>query len=385
MEKPKLIRITTIPLSLEKLLEGQLAFMKDYFEVTGISSEKERLVAYAKKEGVSYYFVNLTRKITPFKDIAAVYKLYRYFSKVKPAIVHTHTPKAGIVGMMAAYFARVPNRLHTVAGLPLMESTGFKRSLLSFIEKLTYRFATKVYPNSQGLQDFILKEKFTQKRKLNIIGNGSSNGIDTQYFSKERYDEESQKNLRKELSIPEEDFVFIFVGRIVKDKGIVELVNAFSMLQNKNSTLLLVGPFEQNLDPLPVDTLQLIRDNAKIVSVGYQQDVRPYFAISNVLVFPSYREGFPNVVLQALSMDLPAIVSDINGCNEIVTHGFNGLIIPKKSEKELQHAMFEMMNDKGQYQSLKQNTRTSITKNYERLEIWNALLKEYQSFLDQKV
>ncbi len=385
MEKPKLIRITTIPLSLEKLLEGQLAFMKDYFEVTAISSEKERLVAYTKKEGVSYYFVNLTRKITPFKDIAAVYKLYRYFSKVKPAIVHTHTPKAGIVGMMAAYFARVPNRLHTVAGLPLMESTGFKRSLLGFIEKLTYRFATKVYPNSQGLQDFILKEKFTQKRKLNIIGNGSSNGIDTRYFSKEKYDKEFQKSFRKELSIPEEDFVFVFVGRIVKDKGIVELVNAFSMLQNKKSTLLLVGPFEQDLDPLPVDTLQLIRDNAKIVSVGYQQDVRPYFAISNVLVFPSYREGFPNVVLQALSMELPAIVSDINGCNEIVTHGFNGLIIPKKSEKELQGAMFEMMNDKGQYQSLKQNTRTSITKNYERLEIWNALLKEYQSFLDQKV
>lgn len=383
MEKPKLIRITTIPLSLEKLLEGQLGFMKDYFLVTAISSEKERLEAYAKDEGISNFYLALTRKITPIKDIRAVYKLYHYLKAEKPKIVHTHTPKAGIVGMMAAYLAGVPYRLHTVAGLPLMESKGAKRMLLSFIEKLTYRFATKVYPNSGGLKEFILKEKFTSKEKTKIIGNGSSNGIDTQYFSLANYQGHFLKEFRDKLSIPENDFVFVFVGRLVKDKGIVELISAFSSFKNQNASLLLVGPLEQELDPLPINILDEIQNNPKIFSVGYQQDVRPYFAISNALVFPSYREGFPNVVLQALAMELPSIVSDINGCNEIVSYNHNGLIIPKKNEEQLMEAMQNLMKNTELYYSLKENTRISIVEKYERKEIWGALLNEYKSLLAQ--
>lgn len=383
MEKPKLIRITTIPLSLEKLLEGQLGFMKDYFSVTAISSDKERLAAYAKKEGVSYFFLALTRKITPLQDVWAVYKLYRYLKAEKPQIVHTHTPKAGIVGMMAAFLAGVPYRIHTVAGLPLMESSGVKRILLSFIEKLTYWFATNVYPNSEGLKEFILREKFTSEEKIKIIGNGSSNGIDTQYFSLTHYDDRFLKHFKNKLDIPENDFVFVFVGRLVKDKGMVELIRAFSSFENQNASLLLVGPLEQELDPLPAKTIEDIQNNPKIFSVGYQQDVRPYFAISNALVFPSYREGFPNVVLQALAMHLPAIVSDINGCNEIVSHNFNGLIIPKKNEIQLLEAMQKFMRDTQLFHSLKENTRYSVVKKYERKEIWSALLHEYKSLLAQ--
>ena len=137
MVKPKLIRITTVPLSLEKLLEGQLEFMQNYFEVTAISSEKERLDAEGKKQGVATFYLEMTRQITPLKDIAAVFKLYHFLKKEKPSIVHSHTPKAGVVGMMAAWLARVPNRLHTVAGLPLMETTGLKRKVLNVVEKLT--------------------------------------------------------------------------------------------------------------------------------------------------------------------------------------------------------------------------------------------------------
>ena len=173
----KLVRITTVPISLEKLLEGQLAYMSNYFEVIAISAEKERLENYGEKEKVRVFPLELTRKITPIKDIAAVFKLYRFLKKEKPSIVHTHTPKAGIVGMTAAWFAGVPNRLHTVAGMPLMEASGFKRKVLNFVEKLTYRFATEVYPNSKGLYDFIIAENFTKASKLSIIGNGSSNGI----------------------------------------------------------------------------------------------------------------------------------------------------------------------------------------------------------------
>ena len=161
----KLIRITTIPLSLEKLLEGQLTFMNSFYEVTAISAEKERLEKYGRDNGVRTFWVEMTRAITPLQDLKAVLKLYIFFRKEKPLIVHTHTPKAGIVGMLAARIAGVPIRLHTVAGLPLLETKGIKRKVLNFVEKLTYKMATKVYPNSVGLKDIIISEKFSSESK----------------------------------------------------------------------------------------------------------------------------------------------------------------------------------------------------------------------------
>ncbi|MGB8704910.1 MAG: glycosyltransferase, partial [Gillisia sp.] len=205
----KLIRITTIPLSLEKLLEGQLTFMNHYFEVTAIAAEKDRLTQYGKDIGVNTFYVDLTREITPVKDLKAVWKLYRYFRKEKPEIVHTHTPKAGIVGMCAAWLARVPLRLHTVAGLPLMETTGLKRKLLNFVEKTTYKFATRVYPNSRGLKQIILNEGFAKESELKILGRGSSNGIDTSYFNPEKFSEDYKKEFREKLEIPSNAVVFI--------------------------------------------------------------------------------------------------------------------------------------------------------------------------------
>jgi glycosyltransferase involved in cell wall biosynthesis len=376
----KLIRITTVPISLEKLLEGQLAFMKDHFEMVAISSEKQRLEAYGTDEGVRVFHLELTRKITPIKDIAAVCKLYRFLKKEKPAIVHTHTPKAGIVGMTAAWFAGVPNRLHTVAGLPLMEATGLKRQVLNFVEKLTYRFATKVYPNSIGLYDFIITKRFTKPSKLSIIGNGSSNGIDTDFFNPIRFSEIDNISLRDKWKIPKDNFLFIFVGRLVKDKGINELIAAFSMLSElkNNISLLLVGPFENDLDPLLPETLINIEKNPDIYSVGYQNDVRPYFATADALVFPSYREGFPNVVMQAGAMGLPSIVTDINGCNEIIDHHVNGLIVAPKNEEELKAAMELLVMDTTLYSSLKSTSRQIIVEKYSRQEVWEALLAEYR-------
>jgi glycosyltransferase involved in cell wall biosynthesis len=380
MERKGLIRITTIPLSLEKLLEGQLAFMKTHFEVVAVSAEPDRLESYAKKEGVRFFFLELTRKISPIKDIVAVFKLYRFLKKEKPAIVHTHTPKAGIVGMMAAWLAGVPNRLHTVAGLPLMEASGFKRKVLSFVEKLTYYFATKVYPNSKGLYDFILSENFTAPSKLSIIGNGSSNGIDTKYFDPVSYSENDKISLRDKLKIPQGHFLYIFVGRLVKDKGINELIAAFSKLSilNNKVSLLLVGPFENDLDPLLPSTLKTIESHSRIYSAGYQNDVRPFFAIADALVFPSYREGFPNVVMQAGAMGLPSIVTDINGCNEIIQQGINGLIIPPKNEEALLESMQKLATNQKLYNELKSSSRQVIVENYNRKEVWEALLKEYR-------
>lgn len=383
MSREKLIRITTIPLSLEKLLEGQLGYMQQFFDVTGIAAEKERLEKYGANEGVATHHIALTREITPIKDLKAVYKLYTFLRKERPAIVHTHTPKAGIVGMMAAYFARVPNRLHTVAGLPLLEASGFKRIVLNAVEKLTYRFATGIYPNSNGLRQIIIEENFTSPTKLKVLGQGSSNGIDTSYFSSEIFTESQNIQKRKELNIPDDDFVFVFVGRIVRDKGINELVEAFARVQRKhpNCTLLLVGPFEDDLDPVSEETRTTINTHQKIITVGYQADVRPFFAISNALVFPSYREGFPNVVMQAGAMGLPAIVSNINGCNEIISESVNGFIVEPKQITPLENAMTTVLTDKAKYKTLQSNVRAEIVSRYERKHMWQLLHQEYKELL----
>jgi len=375
----KLIRITTVPISLDKLLSGQLNFMNQFYKVIGVSSEKEYLERIGKKENIEVCHVEMTRQITPVKDLISVYKLYKFLKKQKPFIVHTHTPKAGTVGMLAAKLAGVPNRLHTIAGLPLLEATGNKRKLLNFVEKVTYSCATKIYPNSFGLNKIIIQEKFCNPIKLKVLGNGSTNGIDTSFFTTEKYSTLEIASLKEQLKIQEDEFVFIFVGRLVGDKGINELIEAFSKLKTQNSKFLLVGPLETELDPLLPETLKSIEENPNIIAVGYQNDVRPYFAIANALVFPSYREGFPNVVMQAGAMGLPSIVTNINGCNEIIIENHNGLIIPVKNTMAIFEAMKELVENKVLYSKLKQNARKRIVDNYEQKVVWTAILNEYKS------
>ena len=386
MRRTKLHRLTTVPLSFETLLKGQPRFMQQYYDVTVICSDKERLEKAGIAEGVKTYSVELTRQITPVKDLKALWKLYGYFRKEKPDIVHTHTPKAGLIGMLAARLAKIPHRLHTVAGMPLMETTGLKRKTLTFTEKTTYKCAQHIYPNSKGLYEFIVRNKYCPNNKLKIIGVGSSNGIDTAYFSPALYSPEQKVKLKREWNIPSNAFVFCFVGRLVKDKGINELVQAFVKINETYlyTRLLLVGPSERELDPLLLETENEMRYNPNIISVGFQTDVRPYLAISDVFVFPSYREGFPNVVMQAGAMELPCIVTDINGCNEIIEEGVNGLIIPSKNKEQLQAKMQLLLNDSGLRNQLKQNTRNMITSRYEQKLVWEALLEEYERIMEQQ-
>ncbi len=378
--KPKLIRITTVPLSLDKLLEGQLKFMQEQYDVIAVSSEKEYLEKVGAREGVATFHLEMTRKITPLHDLMAVIKLTLFLLKTKPDIVHSHTPKAGIVGMMAAFLARVPHRFHTVAGLPLLEETGSKRKMLDFVEKLTYLFASRVYPNSNGLKEIILQNEYCKASKLKVLANGSTNGINTTYFSNDHFSFAQKEELKARYDIQDTDFVFIFVGRLVTDKGINELIAAFKKLKINHPTakLLLVGPLESELDPLLPQTLEAIENVKQIKAVGYQQDVRLFFSISYCLVFPSYREGFPNVVMQAGAMELPSIVSNINGCNEIIVPHQNGVIIPTKDEKTLLEVMIELMENKAYYEQLREYARPMIVNRYEQQVVWQAILKEYQ-------
>ena len=384
----KLVRISTVPISLNILLKGQLRFLNKFYEVTAVSGAGMDLDEVREREGVKTHVVEIERQISPIKDLISLWKLYRFFKKEKPEMIHSITPKAGLLSMIAGKFARVPVRMHTFTGLVFPYKKGLFQKILILTDKILCAAATHIYPEGKGVKNDLQKFKITSK-PLKVIGNGNVNGINTSYFSAENFTEKDKELLKSQLDIAADDFVFIFVGRLVGDKGINELVEAFCQLTslpsegsgvsvNKTPKLLLVGPLETELDPLLPETLKRISQHPGIISVGFQKDVRPYFAISDCLAFPSYREGFPNVVLQAGAMKLPAIVTDISGCNEIISEGENGLIIPAKDAAALQQAMEKMVSGTEAYQIMKANARPLIESRYRQEVVWEALLEEYR-------
>ncbi|QZT37235.1 glycosyltransferase family 4 protein [Halosquirtibacter xylanolyticus] len=381
----KLIRITTVPVSLHTLLKGQLSYVNRFIRVIGISSPGEMLNETKSREGIDVFSVKMKRKPSPLIDIISIFRLYKKMKEEKPDIVHTHTPKAGMCGMIAARLSKVPIRIHTVAGMPLMESVGIKRKLFLFIERLTYNCASLVLPNSNGLYEFILSEKLVSCDKSEVIGFGSSNGIDTSFFSIDKIMPHTKVLLREKYTIRQDDVVLLFVGRLVGDKGINELVASFKNIQQKHSNLklLLVGPREDHLDPLESETINEILNNPYIVEAGWQGDVRPFMAISDMLVFPSYREGFPNVVMQAGAMGLPSIVTDINGCNEIIVNDQNGVIIPPKDSQALTKACLNLIEDDNKRIRYASCAREMIQNRYEQQYVWSKMLKMYKEQLDK--
>jgi len=377
----KLFRISTVPMSLNILLKGQLRFLDQHFDVTAISGSGQDLDEVQEREGVKVHSIQIQRQISPVKDLVSLVKLYHYFRKEKPDIIHSITPKAGLLSMMAGKLAGVPVRIHTFTGLVFPYKEGLFQKILIMMDKVLCSCATNIYPEGKGVKDDLKKFKITDK-PLTIIGNGNVNGIDLSHFDPKLYLEDEKSKLKKDLNISNDDFVFVFVGRLVKDKGINELISAFKKLSAQNVKLLLVGPYESDLDPLEESTLSEINHNKNIITVGFQKDVRPYFAISDALVFPSYREGFPNVVLQSLAMGLPAIVSDINGCNEIITNQENGVIVPPKSESSILEAILLLL-DQTLYDKLQPNARMSVMK-YRQEHIWELLKENYEQLLISK-
>ena len=372
--KKKCIRISTIPLSLDVLLQGQLRMLSEHYEVVGVSSPGEELDKVAQREGIRTIAVPMERKISPFKDLVSLFRLIRLFHREKPWMVHSLTPKAGLLAMTAAWICRVPVRIHMFTGLVFPTTTGLKQKILMATDSITCACATNVLPEGKGVKKDLEHFRITSK-PLQIIGNGNINGIDLEYFDRTPEVLEQAEKYRKE-----EVVTFCFVGRIVRDKGMNELVGAFQRLHQAypNTRLVLVGPFEEKLDPVLPETRQAIEQQAAIEWMGWQNDIRPFLAASEVFVFPSYREGFPNVVLQAGAMGLPSIVTDINGSSEIITEGVNGSIIPSQDEEALYKAM-EKLLDTEERRKLAQQARPQIANRYERKALWKELLKFYRS------
>ncbi len=368
-------RLTTTSMSLSILLDGQCSFFRNKGYCYHLASGPSSHVI----DDEFYTELPIVRRPNVYKDLIALWATYLWLRKIKPDILHTHTPKAGLIGMIAGFLSRVPVRIHTVAGIPWMESTGFPRFLYKVLERITYSCATKVYPNSLGLRRFLLQEIPSASEKYKVLGNGSSNGIDVNFFSP-RAVLESKEKLRSKFNLNQDSFIWIFIGRIVKDKGINELIEAF-MQMDLNHTLLLVGPFEDDQDPVSEETKKLIETTLNIHAFDFQKDVRPFIKLSDALVFPSYREGFPNVPMQAAAMGLPQIATDINGCNEIVIPGVNGLLIPVKDVAALKTSMKLLSEDKDLRQTMTLKSRKTILDRYSRQEIWRLIGEEYNFLL----
>lgn len=377
MTKKKVLRIVTTDLSLT-FMRGQLKRLSDYFDVIAVSGFGEKALKFSNEEGVPVKFIDMERRINPIKDLLSLIRMYRLIKKEKPDIVHTMTPKAGLIGILAAYFARTPVRIHTFTGLIFPSKKGLYKKLLIFIDKIICQFATKVIPEGQGVRKDLLEYGITYK-DLRVLANGNVNGIDPNYFSPYKGNSNKSSEFRQSYGINENDFVFTFVGRIVKDKGIYELVSSFVCVNRNypNTKLLLVGPFEDDVAPLNSNIKTLIEEHPNIIFLGWQKDIRPFLSITDVFTFPSYREGFPNAVMQAGAMGLGSIVTDINGSNEIIIPNSNGIIIPSRDKDALQKAMLRCLNKEIYFDPVL--CRQMIIDRFHQDLVWNEVIDLYRN------
>ncbi|MBE8578490.1 glycosyltransferase family 4 protein [Vibrio sp. OPT18] len=371
--KPKLCIVTTVPITLKGILNGQPKCLSSVYDIILISSPDVELAEVGSSEQLPTYSVPMERGISLLKDVVSLFNMTKFLFKHKPDAVHSYTPKAGLITMLAGFIVRVPVRIHTFTGLIFPTSTGVKKLILMWMDRLICACATTIVPEGEGVKQDLLSKGITTKQ-LNVIGNGNIAGVDTDYFSKASVAEESSE-IRRKLSIRSNAFVFCFVGRFTQEKGFNELLSAFKQLPN-NAYLLLVGDQDERL-PLIQSIVDELEAHPRVLQAGWVNDVRPLLAISNVLVLPSYREGFPNTPLQAGSMGIPSIVTNINGCNEIIQNGFNGWVVEPKSSAELAQAMLDAMK----FEDIDQlgiSARNNIRQKFERSFYLEELKKFYK-------
>ena len=379
--KPKIIRACTVPMSVI-FVTGMLSELKKKYEVVLLSSPGYELDDAEEKYGVRGIRVPMERHISFGHDFISLCRLVYVFVREKPAMVHSMTPKAGLLCMMAAWLARVPVRVHTFTGLVFPTATGIKRRILMLTDSLTCTCATHVIPEGEGVKNDLLKNGIT-KKPMKVLGYGNVRGIDMVRFDRRPEVMSLAQAIRKT-----DVFTFVFVGRIVKDKGINELCQAMEMLSGIAPVrLLLVGPYEDNLDPISQHSKDIIENNSSIVYLGskYGDKMLAYYAAADCFVFPSYREGFPNTVIEAGAMGLPSIVTDINGSREIVVQGENGVIIPPRNADALYQAMLDMIRYKVARERMAGNARKMIASRFEQSFVRKCLLDYYDEILGPDV
>ena len=383
---PKLVRTTTAPISLKYLLRKQMSYMQEHgLDVLMVSSDGPELADVIAYEQCRHIIVPMTRKMTPLADLKSLWIFYRLLKKEKPDIVHSHTPKAGLIAMLAAKFAGVPIRIHTVAGLRFMTVQGFSRKLLIAMEKLTMRSATHVWPNSFSLKDYIETNRLANSSKLQVIGEGSSNGIDLRRFSAAALKESELEKIKGLIRYDSSLTYLISVGRIVKDKGIEELVQAFDTVYKTNERLrlVLVGSFEDELDPVSDIARQLINEHPGIIKAGWNDQVEYFMHLADLLIHPSHREGFPNVLLQAGAMNCPIICSRIEGNVDIVSNEETGLIFDVKNLPGLTSCLQKAVDDPGTMKKYAARLYNKVINHFDQPVVHSRIEQRYRELLNR--
>lgn len=373
----KIVRTSTVATSLNVFCRGMLKKLSEKYDVVAVSTPGDELNEIAQREGVRTVGVPMTRPISPINDLVSLLRLVKTFLRERPDMVHSITPKAGLLSMIAAWICRVPVRMHTFTGLVFPTATGLKQRVLMLTDRITCACATHIVPEGEGVK-YDLQHYGITRKPMNVLGYGNVRGVDMAHYCR------TAEVMAKADGIRQSDvFTFVFVGRIVRDKGIGELVDAFSRLNKEISgtRLLLVGYYEDT-DPLDDAVRQEIDNNPAIVMAGRQTDVRPWYAASDALAFPSYREGFPNVVLEAGAMGLPSIVTDINGSREIISEGENGVIVPAHDADALYEQMRRMVRDQSFTARLAANSRRMVAERFDKRFVEKCLLDYYEEVIN---
>ena len=379
----KLVHVFTVPISLN-FLRGQVAYMKSLgFSVDVVSSPGGELNAFAVREGATPHAVAMARSIKPLLDLRAVYRLWRIFLKVCPQIVHAHTPKGGLLGIIAAFFAGVPVRIYHIHGLPFMTAGGLKRSLLRWTERISCSLAHQVFCVSPSVREVAVTEGLCKAEKIKVLLRGSINGIDAAArFSPERFGNKDRSRLRERYGIPADSRVLGFVGRVVKDKGIVDLMESWKRLSEISPSLhlLIVGSFESQ-DAVPADVEQFLRGDPKVHLAGHVDDTCSFFAAMDVVVLPTYREGLGMVLLEAAAMELPVVATRVPGCTDAVIDGVTGTLVPVRDSDSLTEAIRRYLECPELRTKHGRAGRERILRDFRPGDMWRELYSEYMKLL----
>jgi glycosyltransferase involved in cell wall biosynthesis len=382
----RLIHITTVPESLP-FLTGQVGYMKAQgFDVQAISSPGEQLDHFAAAEGISAHAISMPRRITPLRDLVAVAQLWHCLQQSRPQIVHAHTPKGGLLGMASAWLARVPVRIYHMHGLPMMTATGLKRHLLKWAERLACMLAHQVLCVSRSVREVAVAEQLCPPEKIKVLRKGSINGVDAlEQLNPAKLPAGTRGKVRARYGIPPEAMVAGFVGRVVRDKGLIELTQAWQMLREEfpGLHLLIVGPFESQ-DPLPADVVALLRGDPRIHLAGECGTMAPLYAAMDLLVLPTYREGFGLVAIEAAAMALPVVATCIPGCVDAVENGVTGMLVPVHEALALADALCRYLRDPELRCRHGAAGRLRVLRDFQQQPLWEAVYQEYTRLLRDK-
>jgi glycosyltransferase involved in cell wall biosynthesis len=381
----RIVRLATVPFFLLHHLRSQIeALVAAGHEVILISSPIDGADALERIAGVRFAPVDIPRGIAPLHDLAALVSMYRLFRSFRPDVVHSTTPKAGLLCALAAFLSRVRVRLHTFTGQPWLELSGPTRWFSMASDWLTAHLNTHCYADSPSQRDFLIAEGLCRAGNISVLESGSLAGVDLSRFNSASLAGRALK-CRETLSIPLTARVVLFVGRVTRDKGMLELADAFSRIKAVDSEvyLVVVGPTEPQRDPLPPALLQALESDDRIRMTGYDPEPEKYLAMADVLCLPSYREGFGNVVIEAGALGVPTVGTRINGLRDAVVDGVTGLLVPPKNAAALAGALASLLKNEGKRKQMGNAARERARNLFDSRVVNARVLEEYKRLLNR--